>query len=100
MVRHIVMFRFAENADGKPKKENLIIAKDMLDKLLGVVPTLKASKVSINTGAAPTNFDLVLESDFDSLESLDEYIVHPAHKAVGEFIKKVRIDRACVDYEI
>lgn len=99
MIRHIVMFRFSEQAEGRTKSENLMIAKDMLDKLLGVVPTLKASKVSLNGGASATNFDLVLESDFDSYDALAEYIIHPAHKAVGEFMKKVRIDRACVDYE-
>lgn len=99
MVKHIVMFRFAENAEGRTKAENLEIAKQMLEKLQGVVPTLKASNVNINGGSNPSNYDLVLEADYDSYEALSEYIVHPAHKAVGEFMKKVRIDRACVDYE-
>ena len=99
MVKHIVMFRFMEQAEGKSKQENLTIAKDMLDKLLGVVPSLKSAEVSINTGSPPTNYDLVLVSDFESYTALNEYIVHPAHKAVDEFIKKVRLDRACVDYE-
>ena len=99
MVKHIVMFRFMEQADGKTKQENLVIAKDMLDKLLGVVPTLKSAEVNINSGSNPTNYDLVLVSDFDNYTALEEYIVHPAHKAVGEFMRKVRLDRACVDYE-
>lgn len=99
MIKHIVMFRFMEEAEKRTKAENLTIAKDMLDKLVGVVPTLLSSSVNINTGTNPTNFDLVLESDFETYDALSEYIVHPAHKAVGEFMKKVRIDRACVDYE-
>lgn len=99
MVKHIVMFRFLEQAEGRSKSENVQIAKNMLEKLQGVVPTLKASKVSVNSGSNPTNYDLVLEADYDSYADLAEYIVHPAHKAVGEFMKKVRLDRACVDYE-
>lgn len=99
MVKHIVMFRFMENAEGRTKAENVEIAKNMLVKLQGVVPTLVSSKISVNNGTNPTNYDLVLEADYNSYEDLAEYIVHPAHKAVGEFMKKVRLDRACVDYE-
>lgn len=99
MVKHIVMFRFMEQADGRSKADNLQIAKSMLEKLQGVVPTLKSSHVYLNDGTNKTNYDLVLISEYDSYEALDEYIVHPAHKAVGEFIKKVRLDRACVDYQ-
>ena len=99
MVKHIVMFRFMEQADGRSKSDNLQIAKSMLEKLQGVVPTLKSSQVHLNDGANKTNYDLVLIAEYDSYEALAEYIVHPAHKAVGEFIKKVRLDRACVDYQ-
>jgi hypothetical protein len=88
-----------EKAEGRTKAENLEIAKNMLIKLQGVVPTLISSTVNINTGTNPTNYDLVLEADYNSYEDLQKYIVHPAHKAVGEFMKKVRLDRACVDYE-
>lgn len=88
-----------EKAEGRTKAENLEIAKNMLIKLQGVVPTLISSTVNINTGTNTTNYDLVLEADYNSYEDLQKYIVHPAHKAVGEFMKKVRLDRACVDYE-
>ena len=99
MVKHIVMFRFMEQADGRSKAENIQIAKNMLEKLQGVVPTLKSSEVQVNDGSNPTNYDLILIADYDNYSDLAEYIVHPAHKAVGEFMKKVRLDRACVDYE-
>ena len=98
MVKHIVMFKFMEEAEGRTKAENVNIAKDMLEALQGTVPTLKSSEVKINTGSAD-NHDLILIADYDSYEDLQAYIIHPAHKAVGEFMKKVRLSRACVDYE-
>lgn len=101
MVRHIVMFKFKEEAEGRTKKENLQIAKEKLEALQGVVPTLKSSYVKLNDeNANPSNYDIVLVSEYDDMEGLNAYIVHPAHKMVGEFMGKVRESRACVDFEI
>lgn len=100
MVKHIVMFKFMEQAEGRTKLENANIAKDMLVALQGVVPTLKSSKVTLNASKADnTNYDLVLEADFEDFDALNEYIVHPEHKKVGVFMRGVRESRACVDYE-
>jgi len=99
MIKHIVMFKFFEEADGRTKAENLAIAKRMLEELQGVVPTLLSSRVSLgNELQNPANYDLVLEADYESMEALEEYIVHPAHKEVGKFMAKVRESRACIDY--
>lgn len=101
MIRHVVMFKFKEEAEGRPKAENVRLTADMLNALQGVVPTLKASSVYTGSPLADgSNFDLLLVSDFDSFEDLNAYIVHPRHKAVGEFMKPLRESRACVDYEI
>lgn len=101
MIRHIVMFKLKEEADGRSRKENLCIAKEMLEALQGVVPTLKSSYVKINDEQADReNYDIVLVSEYEDMEGLNAYIVHPAHKKVGEFMRKVREARACVDFEI
>ncbi len=101
MIKHIVMFKFHEEADGRTRAENLAIAKKMLESLQGVVPTLAASRVSIGAqGQNVTNYDLVLEAEYENMEGLNEYIVHPEHKKVGEFMAKVRESRACIDYEM
>jgi len=101
MIRHIVMFKFLDSAEGRTKAENVKMTADMLNALQGVVPTLKASEVHIGAECADkTNYDLVLISDFDSFEDLQAYIVHPKHKAVGEFMRPLRESRACVDFEL
>lgn len=101
MIRHVVMFKFLPEAEGRTAKENAERTAAMLRDLQGKVPTLKASEVHLNAEYAdPTNCDLVLISDFDSFEDLQEYIVHPLHKAVGQFMRPLRESRSCVDFEI
>ena len=101
MIRHIVMFKFLEEAQGRTKAENVAITVSMLEKLPETIPQIRASEVHVNApGANGENCDLVLISDFDSLEDLAAYIVHPDHKAVGAFMRPVRESRACVDFEI
>ena len=38
--------------------------------------------------------------DFDTVETLDEYQKSQLHMEFGEFVYSIRIDRACIDYEI
>ncbi len=101
MIRHVVMFKFKEEAEGRTKAENLAITQAMLEALPSKIDLIRASTVSINSSDADqTNYDLCLICDFDSFEDLAAYIVHPDHKAVGAFMRPVRLDRACVDFEI
>lgn len=100
MIRHIVMFRFLPEAEGRTARENALAAKEMLDALPGRIPSLISSETHMGIAdGAKSNFHLVLISDFSDREGLAEYIVHPLHKAVGEFMKGVRESRTCVDYE-
>lgn len=101
MIRHIVMFKFKEEAEGRTKAENLAITKAMLEALPAKIDLIRASSVAVNSANADgANYDLCLISDFDSFEDLAAYIVHPDHKAVGAFMRPVRLDRACVDFEV
>ena len=101
MVRHIVMFEFLEEAEGRKKRENARIARDMLQALWGVIPSLRSLEVRLNEeGADASNYDLVLITEYEDFEGLKEYIKHPEHVKVGQFMKTVRKNRACVDYEI
>lgn len=99
MIRHIVMFQFAKEADGRTAIENAVIAKDMLLNLTGKIDVIRAMEVGINEiGADRANFTLCLTCDFDTIEDLNSYAVHPEHLKVGDFIAKVKTGRSCVDY--
>ena len=100
MIRHICMFKFKEEAEGRTAKENGRIAKEMLDGLMGKVPTLRKMEVGVDITEGRGNYTLCLTADFDDMEGLDAYAVHPEHLKVVDFIKKVNEGRSCVDYEL
>lgn len=101
MIRHVVMFSFKEEAEGRSKAENIALTKEMLEALPEKIDLIRASQVEVNApGAAQDNCDLLLISDFDSLADLEAYKVHPDHVAVGTFMRPLRAGRASVDFEI
>lgn len=101
MIRHIVMFTLLEEAEGKSKEENLKLAVEKAEDLRDKIPSLKRYQVVTNAPEADkTNFDIALICDFEDMEGLNAYQVHPAHKAFGAFITGIRQTRACIDFEI
>ena len=99
MLKHIVMFKMKAFADGKAAKENIAIGKALALELLSQIPTLKKLEAVTNTdGASESNCELALICDFDDVEGLNAYLIHPRHIEYGNFIKAVRESRSCIDY--
>ena len=95
------MFKLSEEAEGRSKAENARIIKEQLEALQGVIPEIRRMEVKINHEAASgENYDILLESEFDSLEDLQRYAIHPDHLKAGEYVSKVRTARAVIDYEV
>jgi hypothetical protein len=64
------------------------------------VKTAKKGEVVINSAEAPeSNYTIALICDFESIDDLNAYQVHPAHKKFGAFIAEIKTERACIDYE-
>lgn len=100
MVKHIVMWKLKDSAEGASKVENACKLKLKLEELRGVIPELKI-EVGINFDASAAAYDVVLYSEFESKEALLNYQKHPEHrKLISEFLEKVRIDKKVVDYEV
>lgn len=100
MIKHLVFFKLAEEAEGNAKAENILLIKEKLEALKGVIPVIRKIEVFPNhSRASSENYDIVLDSEFDSLEDLKAYVVHPEHQKAGEFIAKVKIGRVAIDYE-
>ena len=96
MIKHIVMFHLKE----ENKEENIKEALKRLSTFPDEIPTLKGFEAVVNAPEADcTNCDLALVCDFEDIDGLNAYQVHPSHVAFGNFIKAVRLDRACIDYE-
>ena len=100
MIKHLVLFKLADEAEENTKEKNALLIKEKLEALKNVIPVIRKIEVLINhTDASPDNYDVILDSEFDSLEDVKIYAVHPEHVKVGEFISKVRTARAAIDYE-
>ena len=100
MLKHIVMWRFVEGANGKSRVEHAQYMKEHLEALVGVVPEIRSMEVGVNNNPSASAYDAVLVSLFDNKEALKSYKVHPAHQAGAAYCKEVRELRADVDYEI
>ena len=100
MLKHIVMWRFVEGAEGKSRQEHALWMKEHLEALVGIVPQIRSMEVGVNCYPSDTAYDVVLISTFDNKEAMDQYKVHPVHVAVSEYCKKVQECRVDIDYEV
>lgn len=98
MIKHIVMWKFKDEAEGAAKAENIAKVKALLEDLAARLDLIKS--LEVRPGLPSGSFDAVLITEFETPEDLAAYIVHPEHKKVSSFVKSVREARASVDYEI
>lgn len=99
MIKHIVFFNFKDEAGGADKAANMAHAREILLSLMGRVPTLRAMACGPNAVPGETAWDFALVAEFDDVEGLQQYTVHPEHKKVSAFMREVRSARAAVDFE-
>ena len=99
MVKHIVMWKLKDFAEGKRREENIKYIKSELEALPTVIPQIKFIEVGANINA-DKSYDAVLYSEFETLEDLEIYQNHPEHKKVSEYVGKVRDARIVGDYTI
>ena len=98
MIRHIVMWKLKDFAEGCSKEENAAKIKAMLEELKGKIGQIVSLEVGINAIPSAMAYDAVLISEFESEQKLEEYQKHPEHVKVSGFVAKVRESRAVVDY--
>lgn len=94
MVRHIVMWRLKE----KNKHENSLLMKKMIEDLKKHIDVIFRIEVTIFEDKN-NPYDVLLYSEFASMDNLKRYIGHPKHLEVGAFVSQVREERVAFDYE-
>ena len=101
MIKHIVIWRLKEHAEGNDRSTNARLSKEQLKALRGAVPGLVKLEVGLELdNQHPEQGHVVLYSVFETRVSLQTYNAHPLHKKVAAFIKAVAEERRCVDYEM
>jgi len=94
------MWRLADTAENNSKVQNAAIIKKMLLGLSAKVSFVKKIEVGVNIDESDAAYDLVLITEFENVEDLNRYKIHPDHVKVSEFVQKVRVARCVVDYEL
>jgi len=92
MIKHIVSFKLID-------KDKAALIKIELDKLPSKISQIKMFEVGINISDSPAAYDLVLVSEFASVEDLNKYRMHSDHVKVADIIALHKTTSMVVDYE-
>lgn len=98
MLKHIVMWKLKEMAEGADRAANAVRMKELLDACDGLVPGMLKLEVAIAEPGLEATYDIVLYTEFADKAALDAYQEHPQHVALKPFVLAVREARQCMDY--
>lgn len=100
MIKHVVLWKLKDEANGYTKQQNALEIKQRLEALNGKIPGLIKIEVGIDFLKTPESADVILYSEFENREALLVYAEHPLHKNVMPFILEARYERRVADYEV
>jgi hypothetical protein len=96
MIRHVVVFRWTDEATRDQKER---VATE-LSRLPAIVPTVRAYRIGDDLGLNEGNFDFAVAADFDDADGYLAYRDNPEHQAIiAEFIRPIIAQRAAIQYE-
>ncbi len=99
MVKHIVLFKLKPELTVAQRAAVGAEFKQAIEALPTQIACLRRVEVGLNVNP-DEQFDVALYSEFDSLEDVRAYAVHPAHVAAAGIIRPHVAARACSDYEV
>src|SRR3974390_2409001 len=99
MIKHVVMWKLKDFAEGADAARNAKRIKIELEALKKTIPQIWHIEVGINIIKDPSAYHDVLNFVFKNENDLETYKKHPDHRAVANFVGKVIDNRVVVDYE-
>jgi hypothetical protein len=100
MVKHIVLFKLKDHAEGASKDQNARSMKTMIEALKGKIPQVRHIEVGTTMVPSGAAYDVAIYSEFADENDLAIYANHPEHVKVVDFVKKVIENRVVADYMI
>lgn len=98
MLKHIVLFKLKESLSAAEKQDVMNRFKTAIEALPATITTIRHIHVGFNINP-DEQWDICLDSEFDTLEDMKAYSIHPAHLAAAGLLKEAKEERACTDYE-
>ncbi len=100
MIRHVVMWKFKDTAEGRSRTENMELVRDSLYALVPLIPEIKRMEIGFDVSRTDASADIMLLTEFDTLDALKKYAVHPEHLKVADHVRRVAQTRVVLDCEI
>ena len=98
MIRHVVMWSYKGTLTDAENESNARKVKHELEALTRSIREIVELSVHINEFST-SNMDIMLDSLFESEDTLAAYKIHPEHQRVATFIETVLHNRVCLDYQ-
>ena len=98
-LRHVVTWKVAGETDDERESVKIQFRERLLS-LPPQIDVIRSFEVGLNDAGAADNFDVVLISEFDDEDALQQYIQHPVHQEVVRFVRANTVGRSGVDYEL
>lgn len=96
MIRHML---FWNRAEGAPARDELLPSlQESFSEMVGSISGLRLAQVDFDEGVG--THEIGLYTEFDSMEALNAYQVHPLHLVFKEKLGPCLRDRVCVDLEV
>ena len=99
MIKHVVMWRLYDEAEGRSKADNIRIFLEKLETLPNRIPQIQSFDFGANAIDQKEQADVVLIAEFKDKQALEAYRTHPAHLEFIKNIKNFRYERRVVDIE-
>ena len=99
MLKHVVLWKLKESAEGNTKQTNAQNMKQRLLDLANKIEQIISIEVGINASEEDRTYDVILITRFDSKNDLDIYVHHPAHQEFVQYVRNIRDERVVVDFE-
>ncbi|MBQ8407971.1 MAG: Dabb family protein [Clostridia bacterium] len=99
MIRHVIMWRFKDEYEGMDKDAIMDKVTAMFTELKKVIPEIRFMSVERDVLRSERSYDMIYITEFDSLETLEIYRVHPEHVKVAAFIQQIRVAQSVTDTE-
>ncbi len=97
MVKHIILWKLKESFSEEEKAVARAEAKSRLEALNGKIDGMLSLKV-ITDALPSSNADMMLDSEFESVEALAGYQTNPLHLEAAGYVRSVVEARLCLDF--
>lgn len=97
MVKHIILWKLKESLTEEEKTAARAEAKRRLEALNGKIDGMISLKV-ITDRLPSSNADMMLDSEFETVEALAGYQTNPLHVEAATYVRSVVEARLCLDF--